>query len=106
MRRFDLRYARLQSGRPFGVTFCQVAPPFCVTCSRPVSLPTQIKPALSGEGATAYITPYPSARAFCASRERSGGPLLLARVAGEIGTDLLPCEAAIDGLEQHLRAEI
>ena len=35
-----------------GVTSCQVLPPSRVTWTRPSSVPTQIKEASSGEGAT------------------------------------------------------
>ena len=41
----------LQGSRPGGVTSCQLAPPLVVSWTRPLSVPTQISPSRSVDGA-------------------------------------------------------
>src|SRR5206468_3405953 len=67
---------RLQSGKPGGVTVSQCAPPSRVPCSRPGSLPAQIRPALNCDAATATAAGRGRdvlclTRSFVKSRERA-----------------------------------
>src|SRR5262245_17348595 len=53
----------VQSAIPGGVTFVQLLPSSRVTCTRPLSVPTQTRPSAAGDGAIAKITPKPHALA-------------------------------------------
>src|SRR5271163_4594211 len=47
----------LQTDTAAGVTFCQVAPPSRVSCTAPSSVPAQITPSLTGDGAMVISEP-------------------------------------------------
>src|SRR5216684_6699870 len=85
----------LQTESADGVTFFQVAPASFVNWIFPSSLPTQIRPSLTGDGAMVRMAP--------------GRLLGIFRVdgsAGEVGTDDLPTGASVGGLQEELRAEV
>src|SRR5690348_11067862 len=48
---------KLRSFNPEGETFCQLAPPSRVICTRPLVVPAQITFAESGEGESVLIAP-------------------------------------------------
>ena len=91
-------------GRFGGVTFVHVLPPSRVTCTQPVLVPTQITPALTGEGASAWIDPParggPRALPVGAAAGCAGG----APRAREVGADRVPRLAAVARRQHVLRA--
>src|ERR1700752_1637769 len=73
-------------------SWSQWAPPSRVTCTNPVSVPTQIFWDESGEGSMAVIVPYPQAiaAATATSLSQRGAPAVLRVGLGLIPLQLFP----------------